>query len=152
VREYRYVVDSDGRIFHDGSEIIDPPTLRFFLRAMQRTPDGRYLAICQGEKNWFEARDTPFVVQRLVCDERDGQLTDIDLEFAGGLREALDPTTLHVENGYLYCLTRHATFRARFGRAALQSLAAHLVEGENGWALVVGGERNPIRESRPQAG
>ena len=24
MREYRYVVDHDGRIFHDGSEIIDP--------------------------------------------------------------------------------------------------------------------------------
>ena len=37
MREYRYTVDLDGRIFHDGSEIIDPLVLRFFLRAMQQT-------------------------------------------------------------------------------------------------------------------
>ena len=47
MREYRYVVDRDGRIFHDGSEIIDPLVLRFFLRAMQRSDDGRYRVLCQ---------------------------------------------------------------------------------------------------------
>ena len=47
MREYRYVVDRDGRILHDGSEIIDPLVLRFFLRVMQRSDDGRYLVLCQ---------------------------------------------------------------------------------------------------------
>ena len=64
-REYRYRVDRDGRIFHDGTEVVDPAVLRFFLRAMTRTEDGRCLVLCQGERNWFEAPDTPFVIQRL---------------------------------------------------------------------------------------
>jgi hypothetical protein len=64
-RTYHYLVDREGRIFHDGSEIVDPVTLRFFLRAMTRTPDDRWLVVCQGEYNWFEAAPTPFVVQRL---------------------------------------------------------------------------------------
>jgi hypothetical protein len=145
-------VDGEGRIFHDGSEIIDAPTLRFFLRAMQRTSDGRYLAICQGETNWFHVNDTPFVVQRLLCDERDGKLAAIRLEFSGGLHEALDPATLHTENGYLYCLVRQGAFRARFGRSALQSLAPHLVEGEAGSALLVGGLQCPILEGESSAG
>ncbi len=55
MREYRYRVDAEGRVFHDGSEVLDPSTLRFFVRAMQRTPDGRWLVVCQGERNWFEA-------------------------------------------------------------------------------------------------
>src|SRR5262244_1517220 len=83
MREYRYVVDRDGRIFHDGTEIIDPPTLRSFLLSMQQSPDGRYLAVCQGERNWFEAADTPFVVQRLRCDADCGQLVSVQLELAG---------------------------------------------------------------------
>ncbi len=37
VREYHYRVDRDGRVFHDGTEIVDPAVLRFFLRAMTRT-------------------------------------------------------------------------------------------------------------------
>jgi len=28
MREYRYRVDAEGRIFHDGSEVLDPLTLR----------------------------------------------------------------------------------------------------------------------------
>ena len=39
-REYRYQVDRDGRVFHDGTEIVDPAVLRFFLRAMTRTAAG----------------------------------------------------------------------------------------------------------------
>ena len=40
MREYRYTVDRDGRIFHDGSEITDGAVLRFFLLAMQPSADG----------------------------------------------------------------------------------------------------------------
>src|SRR6202011_1581406 len=65
LREYRYQVDRDGRIFHDGTEIVDPAVLRFFLRAMTRTETGGALVLCQGERNWFEAVDKPLVVQRL---------------------------------------------------------------------------------------
>ena len=49
MREYHYRVDREGRIFHEGSEILDPFVLRFFLRAMTRTPDGRYLVLCQDD-------------------------------------------------------------------------------------------------------
>src|SRR5215831_8456267 len=74
MREYTYRVDGEGRIFHDGSEIVDAATLRFFLLALQRTPEGRWLALCQGERNWFEAADTPFVIQRLTLRVTDGRL------------------------------------------------------------------------------
>ena len=53
-REYHYRVDGEGRIYHEGTEIVDPATLRFFLLALTRTPEGRWLAVCQGERNWFE--------------------------------------------------------------------------------------------------
>ena len=72
MREYHYRVDGDGRVFHDGSEIVDAATLRFFLLGMRREPDGRWLVPCQGEQNWFAADDTPFVMQRLRLDADDG--------------------------------------------------------------------------------
>jgi len=34
MREYRYRVDREGRIPHDGTEIVDPATLGFFLQAI----------------------------------------------------------------------------------------------------------------------
>ena len=152
MREYRYTVDRDGRIFHEGSEIIAPLVLRFFLLAMQQTPDGRYLAICQREQNWFETEDTPFVVQRLSCAIEDGLLASVELHFAGDHHEPLDPESLEAEGPYLYCRVRSGAFRARFGRSAVQQLAPFLVDdGEGGWLLPFRGGRRSIRQAQPSS-
>lgn len=147
MREYRYQVDADGRIVHDGSEIVDPLTLRFFLRAMTRTPDGRWLAVCQGEHNWFEADETPFVVLRVRPAESAGGLAaGLELVLAGDHREPLDPGTLESAAGRLYCRVRRGAFPARFGRLALQQLAPHLRDQGGRPVLVLGGTPHPIRE------
>jgi hypothetical protein len=148
MREYRYTVDRDGRIFHEGSEIIDPAVLGFFLRAMQQTPDGRYLVICQNERNWFDAGETPFVIQRLACDTEEGRLLAVELYLAGGCHEPFDPDGLETEGGYLYCRVRGGAFRARFGRGAVQQLAPFLVEGDDGPVLALRGTRHSIRQIR----
>lgn len=145
MREYCYRIDREGRVFHDRSEIVDPPTLRFFLLAMTRTPEGRYLAVCQGEQNWFEPEDTAFVVQRMRAELEDGRLRKVTLLFAGEHQEALDPGTLESDGGMLYCRVRQGVFRARFGRIALQQIASFLVEDKSGPALELGDRRYPIR-------
>src|SRR5262245_30662722 len=99
MREYWYRVDAEGRVFHHGSEVLDPLTLRFFLRAMTRTPEGRWLVVCQGERNWFEPEGTPFVVQRIRRVLRDGAEEGLELVLAGDHREPLDPTTLGSAEG-----------------------------------------------------
>ena len=144
-REYRYRVDRDGRIFHDGTEIVDPAVLRFFLRAMTRTEDGRCLVLCQGERNWFEAPDTPFVIQRLRLSVEGGLLQAAELCFPGDYREPLDPRTLEAERDLLFCRVRGGAFRARFGRVAIQQLAPFLSDGGEGSALLLGGVRHPVR-------
>ncbi len=146
MREYRYRVDADGRVFHDGTEIVDPLVLRFFLGAMKPTVDGRHLVVCQGEHNFFDAEDTPFVVQRVRFVGQPGRPAAVELRFAGDWREALDPATLETEQGRLYCRIRRGTIRARFGRIALTQLAPHLTETDGGAALVLAGARHPIRE------
>jgi hypothetical protein len=144
-REYRYRVNRDGRIFHDGTEIVDPAVLRFFLRAMTRTEDGRCLVLCQGERNWFEAADTPFVVQRLRLSVEGQVLNTAELCFPGDYREPLDPRTLESERDLLFCRVRGGTFRARFGRVAVQQLAPFLIDTGEGSALLLGGIRHPVR-------
>jgi hypothetical protein len=144
-REYRYQVDRDGRIFHDGTEIVDPAVLRFFLRAMTRTDDGRCLVLCQGERNWFEASDTPFVIQRLRLGIDGGLLQDVELCFSGDYREPLDPRTLETTRDLLFCRVRGGAFRARFGRVAVQQLAPFLSDAGDGSALLLGGVRHPVR-------
>jgi hypothetical protein len=145
VREYRYVVDRNGRVFHDGTEIVDPLVLRFFLRAMTRTPEGRYLVLCQGERNWFEAHDTPFVAQRLRLAVDGGALHEAELCFPGDYREVLDPGDLETERDLLYCRIRGGAFRARFGRLAVQQLAPFLTATAEGLALLMRGIAHPIR-------
>ncbi len=144
-REYRYRVDREGHIFHDGTEIVDPAVLRFFLRAMTRTDDGRCLVLCQGERNWFEAPDTPFVVQRLRLRVEEGVLQGAELCFLGDFREPLDPRTLETERDLLFCRIRGGAFRARFGRIAVQQLAPFLADTGEGSALLLGGVRHPVR-------
>jgi hypothetical protein len=144
-REYRYRVDRDGRIFHDGTEIVDPAVLRFFLRTMTRTNDGRCLVLCQGERNWFEAPDTPFVVQRLRLRVDGGVLQGAELCFLGDVREPLDPRTLETERDLLFCRIRSGAFRARFGRIAVQQLAPFLADTGEGSALLLSGVRHPVR-------
>jgi len=152
MREYRYVVDRDGRIFHDGTEIVDPAVLRFFVLAMQETEDHRYLALCQGERNWFEAEDTPLVVQRARCVEGGGRLDSVDLYLAGDYHEPLDPATLETANGFLYCRVRRGAFRARFGRLAVQALAPYLADAGGGLSLLLRGAPRPIATLDPPVG
>jgi hypothetical protein len=148
MREYTYRVDAEGRVFHDGTEIVDPATLRFFLLALQRTPDDRWLALCQGERNWFETADTPFVIQRLGLSVTDGSLHEVELRLAGDYREPLDPATLEHDGARLCCRVRKGAFRARFGRIALQQLAPWIVEEGEMPALELGSRRYPLSGAR----
>src|SRR5262249_30219068 len=138
VREYTYRVDRDGRVFHDGTEIVDPATLRFFLLALQRTPEGRWLAPRRGERNRFEPADTPFVVQRLGLRVADGRLDCVELSLAGDYREPLDPATLEHDGAQLFCRVRKGAFRARFGRIALQQIAPWITEEAGCPTLLLG--------------
>ena len=139
MREYQYRVDRDGRIFHDGTEIVDAPTVRFFMRALARTPDGRWLVTCQREQNWFAADVTPFVVQRLRPNG-DG----LELHLAGDVRETLDPATLSTDGRDLFCLVRPARYPARFGRVALQQLTPYLGDEHGELRLVLDARAWPI--------
>jgi len=148
-REYHYHVDAEGRIFHDGTEIVDAPTLRFFVLAMQRTADARWLVVCQGERNWFHAEGSPLVVQRLhvETDAPGAPPRGIQLMLPGDHREALDPATLEQRDGRLYCRVRRGALPARFGRQAMQQLAPVLTESGGRPALALGGRLYPVAEA-----
>jgi hypothetical protein len=151
MREYRYQVDREGHIFHDGTEIVDAATLRFFMLALRRESDGRWLAVCQGEQNWFEPYDTPFVVQRLGLGVADGRLRSVELHFAGDYREPLDPATLEHDGARLFCRVRKGAFSARFGRLAMQQIAPWLGDDGTGPAITLGGRHWPLGAIRPRA-
>jgi hypothetical protein len=144
VRDYRYRVDREGRVFHDGTEVVDPQVLRFFVLAMRRTEDGRWLVVCQGERNWFDAEGTPLVVQRIRPLGDGSRPAALELGLAGDHREPLDPGTLALRDGDLFCRVRRGALPARFGRVALHQLAPFLAEDAAGPRLLLGGVAHPI--------
>jgi hypothetical protein len=149
VREYHYRVDREGRVFHDDTEIVDPITLRFFVRAMSRTADGRWLVVCQGEHNWFGAADTPLVARRLDLEVEAGGLAGVTLRLAGEVREPLDPSTLHTDGRDLFCLVGRARHPVRFGRVAALQLAPFLHERPDGIRLTMSGRAWPVAHPLP---
>ncbi|MBI1893422.1 MAG: hypothetical protein HYS14_04860, partial [Candidatus Rokubacteria bacterium] len=124
----------------------DPMVLRFFWRTLKRTEDGRWLSVCQGELNWVEAEETPFVVQRLRLSlDGAGRFIAAELILPGDYRESLDPASLEAgAGGVLTCAIRGGAYRARLGRAAALQLAPHLVERDGIVSLTLGGRLHPI--------
>ena len=84
------------------------------------------------------------MVQRVALVGAPRAVEAVELRFAGDYREPLDPATLESAGGALFCRVRGGLSRARFGWVAMQQLAPHLAEDQDGPALVLGGARHPI--------
>jgi len=122
-RIWHYILDTEGNLWHEGSLFEDPALLKFFMRKMERLPDGRFKVLCQGETCYIEPQDTPYVI--LSLDRKEGQ---IELVFPGDYRETLDPATLWVgKDNVLYCKVRGGAYDARFSRKPFWEIT-HWVE------------------------
>jgi len=145
---YLYL-DKEGRIWHEGNEIQDPQFAFTILRFLQKTEDGEAFATYQGRTCYFQIEDVPYVVQDIALhkDHR-GSLDQVDLIFAGGYTEILDPSRLYVEpTKVLYCQVRKGKFTARFTRKSYFHLAPFIQEDENHQYYVeIGGRRYPVAE------
>lgn len=118
-RAYQYVVDLEGRLWHDGYEQDDPQILSLFMKDLELLPDGRFRVLCMGEVCYVTAEDCPYVIQKI-----EPAKNRVRLLFPGGYSEELDPTTLEVgEKNVLYCKVRGGKFRARFNRTSYLDLA-----------------------------
>jgi len=112
------------------------------MKKMERLPDGRYFALCQGEECYFDPEDTVYVVQSLRP-----MPARIELVFQGGYREDLDPRSLHVgKDNVFYCRVRGGAFEARFNRKPYLELARQVDydPGKKEYFLQLGGQRYPI--------
>lgn len=142
-RVWRYRIDTEGNLWHDGSVFDDPQILKFFMRRMERLPDGRYFALCQGEECYFEPDDAIYVVQAV-----DPQPARVVLTFQGGYQEDLDPNSLRVgKENVFYCTAREGRFEARFNRKPYLELA-HLIDYDataHRYILRLAGQEFPIQ-------
>lgn len=149
MREYTYRVDVDGLIWQGEESYDEPAIYEMFHRGMAREQDGRLYAVCEGERCWVDAADTPFVVDSVRIAQDRGAVIGVTLVLKGGIEEPLDPASLSVgEENVLYTMVRDGEFPARFSRKAYYELARHIVEepGSDGeeFVLVIGGRRYAI--------
>lgn len=141
MRTYHYLIDKEGRLWIEGTELTDPQVLKFFMTKMESIPDGKFRVLCMGENNLITAEDVPYVVQSI-----DIKPDRIHLKFPGGYQEELDPKTLFVgRDNVLYCKVRKGSFTARFNRKTYLELT-HWIDGGKGKGYFLNwqGEKFPI--------
>jgi hypothetical protein len=139
-------IDRDGRWYHHGAEMIHRPIIRLFYQNLTQDEEGRYIIELKGERCYLEVEDTPFVVRTITHKQEAVGEERFILALTDDSEEPLAPETLFVggEN-VLYCRVRRGTFRARFSRPAYYELARHVVEKDDGYALVLNGKLHGIR-------
>jgi hypothetical protein len=142
-RESRIRIDRDGRFWHEGQRVEHEKLERALASWLALDPaSDRY--ILRNALDWcFITVDDAPLVARAARVEPDGAVA---LTLSDGTREPLDPATLRVDaDDVPYCDVHAAALPCRFDRtAAFTLLGAAEPEGE-GFTLVLGGRRYPIR-------
>ncbi len=132
----------DGNWYSDEERIDNPRIALLFSRSIKRNPDGTFYLQVAEERASITVEDTPYVVTTVDDDGKGGFLVITNDEE----REPLDPTTLEVGNdNVLYCRVKGGEYRARFLRSAYYHLSDHFIEDSGDFAIVIAGQRYPIR-------
>jgi hypothetical protein len=133
------VLDREGRWFHDGELVEHPKIVEAFNRGIERAPDGRWMLRFGRDWCYVCVEDAPVqVVAALVDGDRVG------LKLSNGKSELLQPSTLTVRDGVLYCVSEDG-LPARFGRSAQFALGCLLQERADGFMLVLQGHEYLVR-------
>lgn len=140
------LIDKEGRMFHQGAEMINQGINSFLLSKLSRDDQGRYIMELKDQRCWVEVEDVPLVVQRVAGDPGDNPL----LSLTDGTREPLDPDLVWSgPDNVLYTKVRQGSIPARFNRPAYYQVAEWVRETGDGFALDVRGRLYPIREGHP---
>jgi hypothetical protein len=150
-RVYRYRIDFEGRILHDGSEIGDPDVIRQLLANPRRDADGTSFSLCLGERNELDAEDVLYVIGAFDAPPPSDDATGLPVRCQGGLARRLDLTTLRLAGeAYLYGEVEGGV-AARFGRRAWLEFANRFVREDQGKAVAeIGGRSFPIAPGQPR--
>ena len=140
-RETTITRDENGHWTQDGLPVTHAALARSFDSWVERAPDGRFCLA--NDINWafVEIQGPPYFVR-------------LSLELSGGRLEALDPSTLRIdEMDAIWCDVRDGRVPARFDSAAAVRLGDFLEEGQNGQVvLVIGDERWPLPHTNSPMG
>jgi uncharacterized protein len=139
-------IDSEGRWFHKGAEMIHREIIRFFYDHMELDRSGRYMIRWGEERCFLEVQDTALVVRKVAFHE-EGGIQEFRLFLSDDTHEALIPETLFTgEKNVLYCKVKNGKFPARFHRPAYYQLADFVEEHDGRFYLPLNGRKHPLRQ------
>lgn len=143
---YDYFIDEHGKWFCEGNPVEDPELFRLLSRSLFEK-DGGYFIKCEGEVHPVRTADAPLWVRYIhPRTTADGMHQEVEIELEDGRREPLDPETLRVRGERaLYCRATRKRLLARFGKVAYYELARYIDLDQDGFYIVLGGRRYPIR-------
>ncbi|RJP20703.1 MAG: DUF1285 domain-containing protein [Candidatus Abyssobacteria bacterium SURF_5] len=145
---YELRIDSEGRWFHGGVEIVRQDILQLFSRNLRRSKGGAYYVRLGRDEAPVVVDDVPFVVVRLE-EDASGKL---GLLLSDGVKERLKIKTLTFSRDNIPFCSVRGNLEAKFSRQAYYQLAAHIEYDEQSETYYVrsGGERRkleiPIRK------
>jgi hypothetical protein len=135
-------IDSEGRWFHGGVEIVRKDIVQLFASNLRRAKAGGYLLVIGRDEAPVIVEDAPFVVLRVERkDER------FQLLLSDGSTELLRPETVTFRDNHIpYCLVRGAC-EAKFSRQAYYQLARHIEydESDGAFSIMDGDKRIKLK-------
>ncbi len=133
-------VDTEGNMSHEGAPMVHPGIIELIFESVH-LEDGHYIVRLGKQACELEVADTFFVVASV-----DVEGEGISVTLNDGSSEALDLASLYIgKNDVMYCAVKGSEFPARFVRKAYYQMADMVEEAGEGFALVVGDKRVPLR-------
>ena len=100
-----------------------------------------------GEKCLLEVEDTPFVVKEVSPKTTPGKPQTLFVKLNDETEEDLKAETIRVgKEDVLYCKVKDGLYEARFLRAAYYQLTQFLQHDEEGYYLLVEGEKTYLQK------
>jgi hypothetical protein len=137
-------IDTEGRWFHEGSEIRRPELVRLFARLLRREPDGRHVLVTPVEMLDIDVDDAPLIATEMAS-EGDGEARLLRFRIGATGQwvhaDADHPIVLtQGADGPRPYLTLDAGLRARLARPVFYELAdLAIAEGREPAGLWSGG-------------
>jgi hypothetical protein len=131
-------VDKEGRMWHQGAEMIHKGINRLLTDHVELDHNDRYIIRFKGQECYVEVEDTLFVINRVEALVPDGPLPPdrLVITLNDGTSEELDPATLRQnQENIMYATVKSGRFPARFLRSGYYQLAEYVIETKDGFGL-----------------
>lgn len=139
-------VDKEGRMWHQGAEMVHEGINSLLRRHVERDDQGRYIISFQGQRCYVEVEDTFFVITRVHHRAASADLPEaLVLTLNDGGKEDLAPAGLSQSSeNVMYARVKNGRFPARFLRPAYYQLAEFVTEEDGRYVISLNGQDFPV--------